>query len=389
MKQAALTVYQAVGWFLVAAVLVAGGCKLAQAAPYPRIVSYHGGSSTGAPFVNGDGTLNDVLIRQAARYPMITVNPNACATRPDFVQRLRFWNPAIKILFYDQHSNWHLDSTFVVNASDTSFYAEKHRALQWAHAWTPAPPNSGFAIDWKQQDGADTLTRLYVKHTKRFRPDGWFFDYFSPVAFNVYSITEDDAYNRLYHTRRLVTALREALPGILVFGNGAAYGADRAGLDGQMNEGFYGSLTPFTTAIKQKEGDWLKSESAVGTSGNAQLARYTLGTACLTGAYSNHGNSHYYGAPEEGTWWFKEYSVDPAGNEDPTGRYTSWLGEAVGPPQKMTSTCWIRKFQNGAVVVGGCANVPLGGNYKAINSATVVTVGSCPSLDATFYVKTP
>jgi len=362
-----------------------------QAAPYPRIVTYHGGTSGGSPFVKGDGTLDSTLIRLTARYDMVTVNPNAAALRPDFVACLRYYNPNVKVLFYHQLTNWHLDSTFTVQASDQSFYAEQHRAMQWAHGWvTGADTYSGFSVDWKQEDLADTLIRLYVKHTKRFRPDGWFFDYWNPISLGSYGITEDADYNRLYNARRLVAALRAALPGILIYGNGDGYGQDRCGLDGGMYEGFPAmSGSTFADAIKLNEGYWLKSENPVGTSGNAQEARYTLGTACLTGAFSNHGNSHYTGAPEEGTWWFPEYSVDPSGNADASGRYTHWLGEAIGPPQKMTTTCWLRKFQFGAVVVGGCANIPLGGNYRLIGSGTVVTVGSCASQDATFYVKAP
>jgi hypothetical protein len=386
-KRSLAALYQAAGWFLVAFVLIAGCHKLAQAAPYPRLASYHGGSSGGAPFVKADGTLDDALIKLTARYPIVTLNPNACLLRPDMPARFRYHNPKIKLLLYHQLTNWHLDSTFVLNPSDTTFYAEQQRTLNWAHAWVPgAPAYAGFPIDWKQQDGADSLIKLWVKVTRRVKPDGWFFDYFNPVSAGAYGISDDDDHNRLYHTRRLVDALHAE--GVTVYGNGpGTLGQDRCGLDGGMNEGFPNGLTPFATAIKQNPGYWLKSESAVGTSGNATVARYTLGVACLTGAFSEHGNSHYTGAPEAGTWWFPEYSVTPNGQADPTGSFTSWLGEAIGPPSHISSAIWRRHFVKGCVVVntgGTTQTVQLGGQFRQIGSQSDITQISVPPVTSVF-----
>jgi len=370
--------------------VIAWTCPI-QAAPYPRLASYHGSSSWGPPFVNADGTLNDGLIKLTARYQMVTLNPNLVFARPDLMARFRFHNPNIKVLFYDQLTNWHLDSTFVVVATDTGFYAEKHRALQWSHGWVPgAGAYSGFPIDWKQKDVADTLIRMYVKYDKMMNPDGWFFDYFNPVAAGAFGITDDDDHSRLYHVRRLVDALHAN--GALVYGNGpGTLGQDRCSLDGGMNEGFPAGAAPFATAIKQPAGYWLKSESAVGTSGNATLARYTLGVACLTGAYAEHGNSHSYpGAPEQGTWWFPEYSVAPDGTADASGRYTSWLGEAAGAPSHLSSAIWRRQFDKGCVVVntgGTTQTVQLGGSYRLIGSQTDVTQTSVGPGTAVFLWK--
>jgi hypothetical protein len=372
--------------------IICWSCPISAASPdFPRLACYHGGSSGGSPFVKGDGTLDDVLIRQTARYPMVTVNPNAAAARPDFVARLRFWNPNIKILFYHQLTNWHLDSTFVVNGSDTSFYAEQHRAMQWAHGFVPgAAAYSGFIVDWKQADLADTLIRLYVKHTKKMRPDGWFFDYWNPTAGGAFGISGDDDANRVYNAKRLVTALRATLPGILVFGNGPDDDVVHTGLDGGMDEGFPNGLTMFAEAVGQPEGYWLKSESAVGTSGSPSVARYTLGVACLTGAYAEHGNSHYTGAPEQGSWWFPEYSVAPDGAPDPTGRYVGWLGQPTGPMTKLASAQWRRQFDHGCVVVntgGSSATIQLGGTYRLIGSQSGITQTSVGPGTAVFLWK--
>jgi hypothetical protein len=371
--------------------VVAWSCPVS-AAPtdYPRLAAYHGSSSWGPPFIKADLTLDSALIKQAARYPMITLNPNLCAGRTDLIPCFRYFNPNIVILFYDQMNNWHLDSTLVIAPTDQGFYAEKHRAIQWSHGWSGAT-NSGHNVSWKQQDVADTLIRLYVKRTKIDSPDGWFFDYCWPTLAWAGWSSEDDDYNSIFHVKRLITELRKAHPGILIYGNGPGnYGADRLPLDGGMNEGLLGSQTPFVTAIKQKEGDWLKSESAVGTSGNAVMARFTLGIACLTGAYAEHGNSHNYGAPEQGTWWFPEYSVAPDGTADAGGRYTSWLGAAVGPATKVTGTTWRRQFEHGAVVVNTLSTaqtIPFGGTYFAIGSTAPITSALCAGNSAVFVWK--
>jgi hypothetical protein len=317
---------------------------------------------------------------------MVTLNPNACELRPDLLQRFRYYNPNCRLLFYHQLTNWHLDSSFVLNPKDTTFYGEQQRATNWAHGWLPgAPAYSGFPLDWKQADLADTLTRLWVGLSRRTRPDGWFFDYLNVIGTGSYGITPDDDQSRLYHTRRLVAALQA--DGMLVYGNGGPYGQDRVPLDGGMLEGFPSSLTSFEMAIKQEPGDWLKSESPVGTTGNARLARYTLGVACLTGAWSEHGTSHYYGTPEQGTWWFPEYAVSPTGKPDPTGRYTGWLGYPKGATSRLTPTGWLAKFDHGVVVVNTGSstwNAPLGGTYKRIGSTSGVTTVSVPAMDAVF-----
>jgi len=364
------------------------GPSVAQAQQdYPRLFSYHGGRSWGPPFTKPDGTLDSALIRQAARWPIITLNPNAATLRPDMVQCFRFYNPGITILFYHQFSSWHItDTSLVIASSDQSMYAEWHREIQRTHGWVKTA-DTQYRVDWSQKDVADALIAVLVKYTKYHLADGWFFDYFEPAFSWTGNGTVDDDANRIYNAQRLIDALHAAMPGCLVMGNGES--ALRVKLDGRMKEGFTTSITPFEEAFELRPGDVLKSEAAIGSGGDARLARFTLATACMSGAMANHGNSHYTGAPEEATWWFPEYAVGPDGKPDPTGKYVGWLGKDNGPATRTNGGSWIRKFDHGAAVTrsqlsAGTENVALGGQYKRIGSNTAITTVTISPGDAVF-----
>jgi hypothetical protein len=382
---------------IVAALLVLLSCAPSPLGPgvakaqaqqdYPRLFSYHGGRSWGPPFTKPDGSLDSALIRQAARWPVITLNPNAATLRPDMVQCFRFYNQNITILFYMQFAAWHIqDTSQVIASTDQSMYAEWHRELQRTHGWVHTA-DIQYRVDWSQKDVADALIAILVKYTKYHLADGWFFDYFEPAFSWTGNGTVDDDANRVFHAQRLIDALHAAQPGCLVMGNGES--ALRVKLDGRMKEGFTTSITPFDEAFDLRPGDVLKSEAPIGSGGNAKLARYTLATACMSGAMSNHGNSHYTGAPEEATWWFPEYAVDPQGKPDPTGKYVGWLGKDEGAATRTPAASWLRRFEHGAVVTrsnfsSGSETVQLGGQYKRIGSTTNVTSVSISAGDAVF-----
>jgi hypothetical protein len=53
-------------------------------------------------------------------------------------------------------------------------------------------------------------------------------------------------------------------------------------------------------------------------------------------------------------WWLDEFSVDVKTGMYPcytdlTGKHTGWMGEAVGPAEKLPSGLWHRAFPNGTV----------------------------------------
>jgi hypothetical protein len=384
----------------IATLIVFCATQCASASPYPRLVSYAGMSSGGGPLIKADATVDSVVCQKLARYPMVTVNLNAALYDPRVVSTLRFFNPNIKLIGYHQWDNWHLDTTFVPQSSDKSFYADWHRAIMWAHAGQGPSLNPGTKLDWSQKDWADTATAILCNVVKRTGLDGLFFDFMTPMLTSVGPMDEGAQYLRLHNARKMVSAIRAAAkPGFLIFGNGlGSYGADRCLLDGDMNESFPFGLTTFATARLQHPGDWLKSEHTAGTMGDAKEARYTLGVACLFDTYASHGTDHYVATPYEGRWWFPEYSVNTTtAAADSTGSNPFWLGENTTGPTRQTSinvNLWRRDFENGIVLVNGggssVPNIALGGNYRVAGTSTTITsVALLAANDAVFLVRMP
>jgi hypothetical protein len=115
--------------------------------------------------------------------------------------------------------------------------------------------------------------------------------------------------------------------------------------------------------------------------------RFLLGTACLTGATAAYGMQDASFVPWQGDLWFPEYSVDPQGRPDATGKHVGWLGEAVGSWSKLANGMHVRFFQHGVVLVnptGGALSVdllyPRWKRIGSVNPERVVTVGPTDAL---------
>ena len=304
---------------------------------FPRVAAYSSIRGNGAPLVSADGTLDMARCEGLARYPLVTLDVNGVLNRPDIVPALRRFNPEIRVAGYLLMTHWYLPATFAPAASDVSFNAVWHRAIARTSGFVPDAPG-GYEVAWHQEFTADALADLVVYHAASSRLfDSLFMVYCSPrldwVSATHPAFTAENDVLRLKHFRKLVQRLRAARGrDFSLYGNGT--GADLIGLDGTMREGFVGVLTSAGQAMTQAPGDWLKSEGGA----DAGLARYTLATACMTGAYAAPGGNRTWAEVHESRLWQPEYSLR--------------LGEPTGPPVKLAgSEWWVRGFERGTVSV--------------------------------------
>jgi hypothetical protein len=357
---------------------------------YPRIASYAGLRSSGAPLVKPDGTLDLELCKKQARFPLMTLDINTIMLHPEIVLKIREFNPTVEILGYHLMTHWWLPPTFVPQPTDKSFNADWHKALQATNGFLTGVPD-GYIVDWNNMPTAEALIQLLEKAARTQLFDGFFLDYCSPTVSWVPIGNKFTDETRLRHFRELVERMDDIDAGgpmFIMYGNGV--GANQCNMQGTMKEGFPGSLTSFSQALQQTNGDWLKTE--IGTPSNTQLARYCLGTACLTGAYgapaANRNNT-----PElfDANFWFPEYSVMPDGTPDPTGSHLGWLGEPLGPKVIIDKGIHFRMFEYGVVMVNPTPSSvvidSLTNRWKKVGDTAIVRQFIIPAQDAVFLIE--
>jgi hypothetical protein len=293
------------------------------------IAAYTGLRSSGQPLLDANGKVDDAVCEATARYPVVTLDINSVLLHPECALALRERNPEIRILGYLVLTHWWLSESFVPNANDHSFNARWHEAIKAGNGFLPDPV-AGYEVDWANPDVTWRFNWLLRDAAKTRLFDGFFFDYCSPlVAWAKVGDVLTDA-ERMRAFCALVATLRKNAPeGFLLYGNGT--GAEKLGLDGVMAEGFPSALTLFDKALTLKPGDWLKAEGS--GSGDPRVARFTLGTARLTGATATYGMSRH---GFDGDWWFPEYNI--------------WWGEPLAPMEKV-GRCWLRVYEGCTVVV--------------------------------------
>jgi hypothetical protein len=365
------------------------GPSTAQAAGngHPRVGAYVGVRSGGAPLVKADGTVDSAVCRDFARFPKVALDLNALLISPAIIPTLITFRADIEISGYHHTCSWWLAPDFPVNASDKSFDAYWHKGLQATGGFIAGAPRE-YQVNVGRKPTIDEMARLLVWGSQRARVRGFFGDYFSPVASWVPVGNEFTDQVRVQNMSAMVRRLREEMPyGFRCYGNGT--GAERCGLDGTLVEGFPDALVTgsFANALKQKDGDWLKSE---GTFADKRAMRFALGTACLTGATLTYGAQEVSpgGQPWPGTWWFDEWSVDANGKPDYTGKSVGWLGDALSAWVKMSSGLYIRFFQHGVVGVNPTSSLitqqALNPRWKRIGQTVPDSVLSVPAKDAVF-----
>jgi len=365
------------------------GPAVAEAAArgYPRVGAYVGVRSGGAPLVKPDGTVDSAVCRQFSRFPQVAVDLNALLISPAIIPTLLKFNPDIEIGGYHHTVSWWLAPDFPVQASDKTFDADWHRGLQGTGGFIAGVPRE-YQVNVGKKATIDTMTTLLIGGFQRARIRAFFGDYWSPVASWVPVGNEFTDNTRVQNMSAMVRRLRGALPyGFRVYGNGT--GAERCGLDGTLVEGFPNALATgaFAVAIKQHDGDWLKSE---GTFADKRTQRYALGTACMTGATLTYGAQEVSpgGQPWPGTWWFDEWSVDQNGKPDYTGAHTGWLGDPLGLNVKLANGLYVRYFQHGVVLVNPTASAQTADvqnpRWKRIGQAVPDATLTVPAMDALF-----
>jgi hypothetical protein len=328
---------------------------------FPRVASYAALRSNGAPLVRADGSLDSLLCKRLARYPVITLDLNAVLARPDIVLTLRRYNPRIRILGYALLTHWWLPDSFVPRADDTGFNADWHRAIQATGGFLPDPV-PGYEVDWANPAVADTLTKLLCRAAASRLFNGFFGDYMAPtVSWGGIGTPLTDSL-RVVHMRALAWRLREAGGcDFIVVGNG--FGAERLALDGSFAEGFPTPLLTFEQARDwagrhHAPWNWLQAGTgSTGGSNDSARARYALGVSCLWSTMASFGPDRDLSVqPPYHGWWFDEYSVTPVngawgGVSDTTGTHVGWLGEATGPAYQVGVGVYRRDFDLGAVLV--------------------------------------
>lgn len=354
-------------------------CNPANAQPYPRIGAYVGVRSGGSPLIRPDFSVDSAMCQKLARFPRVAIDLNALLISPAIMSTLTYYRPGIEVSGYHLTNNWYLPDTFVVRQTDKTFDASWHNALVGTKGLLRGVPK-GLEVNTGQKLTSDSLASLLVAGLKKAGVKAFFGDFFNPLASWDGVGNEFSDAVRVQNAIALVRRVRESLPvGFRLYGNGT--GAERCGLDGTMVEGFPFTLGPFSKAIQQRDGDWLKAEHTVGTTGDPRAVRFLLGTACLTGATATYG-SQVVSSPWQAELWFPEYAVDPQGKPDASGRYVGWLGYPTSLPTKLASGLWVRFFEHGVVLVNptavGISLDMVNPRYKKIGSTTlerVVNVG--------------
>jgi hypothetical protein len=365
---------------------------------FPRLNCYAVNRGSGAPYVLPDGSLDEVLLADLARFDTVTLNltpwfslGDSCRT--DALLQLRARDPRIRILAYSLLTHWYLPATFWPATLDHTFAADWQRAIVATKGFIPSAP-VGYEVDWSKRDTADALTKLLCAAASSRLFDGFFGDFMSPTldwVAQTPDFTPEKDKLRLANMTRLCRRLREAGgPGFLVLANGV--GADRLPVDGLMREGF---PVPFTTFEQARETfeesarphDWLQAGwfSDPYSAEGMREARFALGTACLFGSALSFGPDHDLTYRYAG-WWQDEWSIN--------GR-TGWLGE----PRHAAGTIgrlWCRDFMDGVVLVNPGTEPTearfnpnrychlTGERNPELNDGAYVTVETVPPQDARF-----
>ena len=286
-----------------------------------NLASYGGYRSWGAPLIAPDGTLDTAKVARLARYGTCVIHANVLHTRPDVTAALREAG-AKRILPYVTLTHWWLGADFTPQATDHSFNAEWHRAIQRTGGFLPNP-QQGYEVDWTNATTAAALTELLVMMAGSGLYDGIFMDYASPEWEPTKAIERQAA------MADAVAKVAEAGGDyFLIVGNGI--GAHALQFDERMAEGFPQPFTSFDKALNMNPYRWLKCEDT-----NPRAGRFGYCTALLTGATFCWGPQ----SPSsfDGDRWLPEFDVD--------------LGEPRGSYLKLTSGVYARWFDKGLVMV--------------------------------------
>jgi hypothetical protein len=121
-----------------------------------------------------------------------------------------------------------------------------------------------------------------------------------------------------------------------------------------------------------------------------RLVRYGLASATIMGCFACVSPQHVATPFHVGFWIADEYAVDANGHTDTTMAASSmgWLGRPIEFGFKDASGIYVRRFQNGMVLVNGTTgtlSITPGGTWKRIAGAASTTINN-GTLGTTFSV---
>jgi hypothetical protein len=351
---------------------------------YPKISLYANTRGNGFPLVNADGTINETNLKDMARFQLVTLNVTPYTDNQVIIPTLmRKLNPEIKILGYSLFSH--------------SFYFATPDTV-WKQIWDGLTAIDGFlyAADGtvypnllSVNNGSPKVLELYKNVFKQVLSthlyDGLFLDCCSTdiawassdtpgnkvqdfVRAGFASAQENDISRRL-NLKLFVEYIRRSFDQSQVLCINGMTQQDIKNLyfDGDMYEGFPALAGGFDATMTRllanpKQYNWIKIESMdPATSPDAvRQGRFALASACMVDAYlclTPYGDRPIVPDAKGRTylnWWLDEFSVDVRPGlfpcfADPTGKHTGWLGDAVGPAEKLPNGLWKRAFPNGTV----------------------------------------
>jgi len=418
-------------------------------------------SGSGAPFMTAPGVFDPTTLGHLSRYALVMTNVTPSSNYDNdnwgWVAQLRALNPKTKLLAFES-LQWRYQNTnhmladlwnIVLGTEPGGSGAERMiRINGGAQNGLPFPSGNTGKVWWDvtQNNGANVLRDLWIARVMNHGLDGVFFDtcvsslyndegqtpnfgakgYGSQAAMEAALATASGAlidalrayggvWGNMGYWLATETMKRKATGELLEYwdpGQGATGAPDLPGFGWFAN--FDAAMTHLCTwQGSDPTGDgtvMLKTENAAGLSDYAdgtgptnatwrKLNRYSLACATIAGGYHHHGKGADGQSSDTIYDIGDEWSVDIASGQCmKDNAHMGWLGRPTEFGSMYASGLWVRRFQNGIVVVNGPSvsrTITFEKPYKrltgtwetTINNGATVSSDTIPSKDGRFYVN--
>jgi len=414
---------------------------------FPHMWKWPNYSGSGGPILTAPGVFDTTHVAAAAKCNMVAIN-SVPFTNPGtpanlgIIAAMKAYNPSL-IFSWLEFYQWKFAYTgpnlwgdvwsLMVGPPDVRFYmAGSGGTVFW-------PDNAGNFYDIADVQAA--LLALYRSHMVGNGADGILFDtfianagaWYDPPGIDLalagYATLADLNSANAAATSTIITGLQDA--GKLWANRGAAPGytpdsimglmtgemieswdpdwgqggtqIPQGGVSNGLFANFDAAMTQLMSRqgtdptgdggnlIKQETGDNLGDPSILGTAAWNKSVRYGLGCACVAGGMLNLGYGNARNNVNDVFSNADEYAVDATGHTDLTmsAANRGWLGRPVAFGFKDAGGCYVRRFQNGIVIVNGpgaTRSFTLDATYKRIAGAYDTTVNSGAFVSGTISV---